>query len=351
MSIKQTICALTFCVSVAIPATAQQILAPASLPGSASGNVISAPDPQPGSISGTAVDVNNDIVPGATVVLEGPILTAHRSVVTKDDGSFSFSDVRPGTPYHVTINADGFVTWTSPAVSLNPGQYLFLTGSKLEISGGATSVTVSASSPEEIAVEQVKLEEQQRVLGFVPNFYVVYDHNAAPLTTKLKFSLALKADTDPVTFLGIGFLAGIDQVANTPDYGLGAAGYGQRVGALYTNGFTDIMIGGAILPSLLHQDPRYFYQGTGSKKSRAFHALSSPFIARGDNGRWQPNYSSIGGDLASGAISNAYYPTSNRGPGLVFDNALVTTGGRMVNGLIQEFVLRKFTSGAQSRTY
>jgi hypothetical protein len=76
------------------------------------------------------------------------------------------------------------------------------------------------------------------------------------------------------------------------------------------------MIGGAILPSLLHQDPRYFYQGTGTKKSRALHALSNSFVCKGDNGRRQPNYSSIGGDLASAAISNAYYPASNRGVGL-----------------------------------
>ena len=105
-------------------------------------------------------------------------------------------------------------------------------------------------------------------------------------------------------------LAGIDQAADTPNYVQGAKGYGERLGATYTDGFTDILIGGAVLPSLLHQDPRYFYQGTGTKKSRILHALSSPFICKGDNGRWQPNYSSVGGDLASGAISNAYYPAS-----------------------------------------
>jgi hypothetical protein len=111
------------------------------------------------------------------------------------------------------------------------------------------------------------------------------------------------------------------------------------------------MIGGAILPSLLHLDPRYFYQGTGTTKSRFMHAISSPFIARGDIGRWEPNYSSVGGDLATGAISNIYYPESNRGPGLVFENAAITSGGRMVNGLIQEFFLRRLTPSARSRSY
>ncbi|HET6170593.1 MAG TPA: carboxypeptidase-like regulatory domain-containing protein, partial [Terracidiphilus sp.] len=263
------------------------------------------------------------------------------------DGSFSFAGIAPGTPYQVTIRADGFVPWTSASITLGPGQYFILTGDKLAISGGATSVTVF-SSPAEIAVEEVKVEEQQRVLGVIPNFYTVYDHDAAPLTTKLKFSLALKAETDPVTVIGIGLVAGMDQAGATPNYGLGAEGYAERFGALYANGFSDIMIGGAILPSLLHQDPRYFYQGTGTKKARALHAISSPFIAKGDNGRWEPNYSSIGGDLATGAISNAYYPESNRGPGLVFDNALITTGGRMVNGLIQEFVLRRLTPSARN---
>jgi hypothetical protein len=74
------------------------------------------------------------------------------------------------------------------------------------------------------------------------------------------------------------------------------------------------------------------------------HALSSPIRAKGDNGKWQFNYSSIGGDLVSGALSNVYYPPSNRGPSLVFTTALTTTAGRMVNALAQEFILSKFTS-------
>jgi hypothetical protein len=107
--------------------------------------------------------------------------------------------------YHVTISATGFVNWTSSAIILNPGQIVFLTDSRHEIAGGVTSVTVYSSS-EQIAVEQVKLEEKQRVFGIIPNFYVVYDPNPAPLTTRLKFSLALKAATDPVTFMGDGYL-------------------------------------------------------------------------------------------------------------------------------------------------
>jgi hypothetical protein len=310
-----------------------------------------APKSQTGIIVGTVIDVNNDTVPGATIVLEGPVLGDPRTAVSNDNGFFEFKDLEPGT-YHVTMSARGFANWTSPAVILTPGQYAILTGSKLHIAEALTTITVAppVASPEEIATEQVKAAEQQRVLGIFPNFYVAYDRNAVPLTTKLKFKLATRVAFDPVTILGVGLFAGINQAGDTPDYGQGAQGYAKRYGAGFADGFTDIMIGGAILPSLLHQDPRYFYQGTGTKKSRALHAIISPFVCRGDNGRPQPNYSTLGGDLASAAISNAYYPASNRGPGLVFGNFLIGTGERALANVAQEFILRKFTPKAKIKT-
>ena len=90
--------------------------------------------------------------------------------------------------------------------------------------------------------------------------------------------------------------------------GQGAEGYGKRVGAGFADSTTENLFGNAILPSLLHQDPRYFYQGTGTKWSRARHAMSAPFICRGDNGKWQPNYSTWGGSLISASISNCLLP-------------------------------------------
>jgi Carboxypeptidase regulatory-like domain len=308
---------------------------------------ISAPEPQTGAIIGTVTDGHDGTVPRATVALEGLSLADSQHVETSDNGFFQLDHLKPGIPYHVNVGASGFADWSSPEVILRPGQYMELTGIRLRIATAVT--TVSAVSPEELATEQVKAEEQQRVMGFIPNYYAVYDRNAVPLTPKLKFRLALKTSVNPVTFLGSAFIAGFTQAANVHDYGQGAKGFGQRMGANYANGLTDIMIGGAILPSILHQDPRYFYQGTGTKKSRTLHALSTPFICRGDNGRQQPNYSSLGGYLASGAIANAYYPTSNRGPGLVFSTAFTDIAANMANGLLQEFVLRKFTPSAKSR--
>jgi hypothetical protein len=307
-----------------------------------------APRAQPGIIVGTVVDVNDDTVPGATVNLEGPVVSDSRAVVSNDNGFFEFKDLEPGTTYHVTISAQGFSSWTSPEIMLKPGQYVIVKSSKLQVAMALTTVTVGYSA-KEVATEQVKIEEQQRIFGFIPNFYVSYDQNAAPLTTKLKFELAAKVSFDPVTFFGVGIAAGAEQAGNHPNYPQGWKGFGERYGAAYTNGFTDIMIGGAILPSLLHQDPRYFYQGTGTNKSRVLHALTTPFVTRGDNGQRQPNYSTIGGDLASAAISNAYYPASNRGAGLFLGNFLIATGQRAAANLAQEFILRRLTHKAKDQ--
>jgi len=316
-----------------IPALAQQLVAP---------------EPQPAHISGTVTDVNGDIVPGATVILQTTMQPDPQKVLASDNAFFQFDNLKAGVPYQLTITANGFSDWKSDVMTLTPGQFELVPDIQLKIAASAVSVTVTASRAE-LATEQVKLEEQQRVLGFIPNFYVVYDHNAVPLTAKLKFELALKVSVDPVTFAGTSFLALLNQASHYPDYVEGAKGYGQRFGAIYADDLTDIMIGGAILPSVLHQDPRYFYQGTGTTKSRLLHALSNPVICRGDNGRWQPNFSSLGGYLASGAIANAYYPASNRGGGLVLNTFLVDFSANEANSVIQEFILRKLTPSMKNR--
>lgn len=306
-----------------------------------------APDPQPAHISGTVTDANGDIIPGAAVALEDALHHDKQTVTANDTASFRFDDVKPGVPYRLTITAPGFTDWRSDELTLAPGQFDSLTAIKLVASGNAASVIVSASS-QDIAVEELKMEEQQRVLGFIPNYYVVYDPNAPPLTSKMKFQLAVKVMTNPITFAGTGFLAALNQASDFPDYQQGMKGYGQRFGSIYADGLTDIMVGGAILPSLLHQDPRYFYQGTGTSKSRLLHAMSSPFICKGDNGHWQPNYSSLGGYLASGAVANAYYPQTNRGTGLVLNTFFTDIAGNVADSVIQEFVLRRFTPSARN---
>jgi hypothetical protein len=207
----------------------------------------------------------------------------------------------------------------------------------------STEVQVEAPRTE-VAEEQVKAQEKQRVLGAIPNFYVSYDPNAVPLTSKLKFQLAWKTMIDPVTFALTAIGAGVQQSQNTfSGYGQGAQGYAKRFGASYVDDATSTFIGSALLPSLLKQDPRYFYKGTGSTRSRVLYAIANSVICKGDNQRWQPNYSAILGGLASGGISNLYYPPKDRGAALVFENTLIGTGTTAVLNLFQEFVVKRFT--------
>jgi hypothetical protein len=302
----------------------------------------SVPASQNGTIEGTVLDTNGGVVPSADVVLNGPGPADSESVATTDNGFFEFEKLKPGVPYQVTVSAPGFAGWKSQEVLLQPGQFFLLPNITLRLS--TVEVTVTALSPEQIATNEVKVEETQRALGFIPNFYVSYDKNPAPLTARLKFHLAFRSLIDPVTTAGFVLNASFYQAAGYPHYGGGFKGYGQRLGSTFAGGYANILIGDALLPSLLHQDPRYFYQGTGTTKSRWLHAISFPVITRGDNGHAQFNFSGIGGDLASGAIANAYYPNNERGDSLVWRSTLIGAGGRAANGILQEFVLRKATA-------
>lgn len=310
-----------------------------------------APESNVGVVGGTVEDANGAIVPKVELTLKCSLPCRAQTIVASDTGGFEFRNLTLGVPYQVRATMDGFTEWTSSTILLTADRSnVLLTDVRIQLKD-AMSVTVYASQ-EQIATEQVKIEEQQRVLGIVPNFYVVYDaKNAVPLSTKLKFKLAIRVAVDPVSIAGVATLAGIQQAGDTPNYVQGAKGYGQRFGSDAADGLSDILIGGAVLPSLLHQDPRYFYQGTGTTTSRLKHAVLSPFICRGDNGQPQVNYSSLGGGLASSALSDTYYPNSSRGPGLIFGNFAIGTAERMLSGVIQEFVLRKLTPAAKSNSF
>ena len=296
---------------------------------------------KPPAILGSVVDADSDPIPNATVSLESASAGGLQTT-TSEDGSFALGDLTPGTEYRITVSADGFVAWNA-SVTIGAGELKSLGEIKLRILAVQRAVTVSYS-PKEVAAQQLKAEEHQRVLGFIPNIYVTYEPHPEPLTTKMKFHLAYKGLTHP-TFFGLeGLWAGVQQAGHMTDYRLGAEGYGERFGADLAGGASEILVGDAILPSLLRQDPRYFYRGSGTKKSRAWHAMVAPFICEGDNGKAQPNYSQLGGSLISASLSNTYYPESNRGAGLVFTNFGTSLGLHVVVGLAQEFLLGRFTS-------
>ncbi|MGC1160534.1 MAG: carboxypeptidase-like regulatory domain-containing protein [Candidatus Sulfotelmatobacter sp.] len=295
-----------------------------------------------GNILGTVVDTSDDPIPGANVILQGPAgnrLTA----ITKDDGGFAFDQTPAGVAYQITVTAEGFADWNS-SITVEPGENKTLPEIKLRILAVQRAVTVSYSS-KEVATQQLKAEEQQRILSFIPNTYVVYEPHPEPLTARMKFHMAYKSLTNPFFFGRTAAWAGVQQARDNPsEWHQGAEGYSKRLGAGFADAVTGGLISNAILPSLLHQDPRYFYQGTGTKKSRALHAMWAPVVCKGDNGAWQPNYSQLGGSLIGYSISTAYYPSSDRTAGHVFQTFGIDMGLHVVGSLAQEFILGKFTS-------
>jgi hypothetical protein len=293
------------------------------------------------SLSGTIVDPTGVGVFGAHITLVRQDGSPAQQTVSAEDGKFAFTDI-PAGPFQLTIGAEGFSAQTLSGV-LPAGDHKVLPPITLTLAPVVAEVHVGLSTIE-IAQEQVHEQEEQRVFGFVPNFYVTYIPNAAPLNPRQKFNLAWKTTIDPISFGLNAATAGIQQATDEFEgYGQGAQGYAKRYGASYADFAIGTFIGGAILPSLLHQDPRYFYKGTGTKRSRLMYAIANSVICKGDNGHWQANYSAIMGSVASGGISNLYYPPGERGASLVFENTLIGIGMNAGANILQEFVIRKLT--------
>ena len=301
-----------------------------------------------GNVAGSVLDANGAEVEGAVVKVENVDSKAQQTSTTDGSGAFQFAGIEPGR-LKLTVTAQGFAMWVSSGVVLRPGEYLDLPEIDLKV---ASEMTVEVTlTQHDIAEEQMHAQEKQRVLGVIPNFWVSYVWNAAPLSSGQKFRLALRDTIDPVSFLSAAFSAGLEQSEDEfAGYGQGSKGYFLRLGALYGDGFTSAFLGGAILPSILHQDPRYFYKGTGSIRRRALYAISAVVICKGDNGKWEPNYSNVVGNLASAAISNTYYPAANRGGGLVVENWLIGTGSGAIGNLFQEFLIKKISRGVPKPT-
>ena len=325
-----------------VVAQSGQDVAPDARQSPPSGNAAGQSQARSGSISGTVVDQSGALVANVKITLTVQGLASKREALSDSNGYFLFDDVIPG-PFQLAFSASGFATARQSGI-LQDGEHYLAPQVALIVARADIGVNVSESAAQ-VAEDQIKIEEKQHVLGFIPNYYVSYIPKAAPLPTRLKFQLAWKSIINPYTFGITGAIAGIEQANDSfSGYGQGAQGYAKRYGAAYADLVTGTLIGGAILPSLLKQDPRYFYKGTGSRKSRILYAIATSVICKSDKGRWQPDYSGIMGGLAAGGISNLYYPAQNRnGAAITFENALIGIAGGAASNVLQEFVVRRFT--------
>ena len=295
-----------------------------------------------GTIRGTVVDPTGAPVSGAEVRLTREPAIPVRTTTTDRDGQYFFSEVAPGA-FDLSIVLAGFKAKNVDG-TLSATEGSVLPAITLQLAPVVSDVTVRLTV-EEVAAEQIKEQEQQRLVGVVPNFYATYATNPAPMTSKQKFALAWRASYDPVNIVIAAIIAGGEQADNSfPGYGQGAAGYARRFGAAYGDFFIGTFVSSAILPSIFKQDPRYFYKGTGTVKSRILYALSRSVMTKGDNGHWQPDYSGILGAVATGSISNLYYPEGSRhGFETTLTNTAIGIGTGAALNILQEFVFPKVT--------
>jgi hypothetical protein len=299
-----------------------------------------------GSVSGVITDTDGAAIPAAQVTLEDAATRAMRDIATTDDtGNYAFESVAPGK-YLVRIAAKGFSPWKVEDIQVHGGEAVTLT--TVELGVEELTAEVNAITVEDLAEQQITAEEHQRILGILPNFFVSYVPNAQPLTRKQKFKLALVVSRDPVTFFTTGVNAGVEQWQDGfTGYGQQFSGYLKRYGAGYADRVDATFLGAAILPSLLHQDPRYFYMGHGNVVKRALYAISTTVVCKGDNGKRQPNYSNVFGNLGAAGISTLYYPQSEQhNVQVTVANTLLGVAEGAIGTLFQEFLLKHVTHGA-----
>jgi hypothetical protein len=291
-----------------------------------------------GLVSGRVVDESGAAVQAARITLTVDAAVARFDTVSNADGRFSFASI-PAGAFRLDVSAAGFVTRTVSGVLTAALPPITLT---LSVAGLRVDVT---PSPVEVAEQQLHEEEQQRLLGIFPNFRVSYLPNAAPLNARQKFHLTWKSVADPTRFAGVAVTAGIQYARNDfSEFGTGVEGYAKRYAAAYATTLTSSMITNVAFPTIFKQDPRYFYKGTGTTSSRVKYAMSRAVIRRGDNGRWQPDYSRTLGSLTGAAIANYYYPPEHRRDAtLLFTNTAIGIGGAALGNLMQEFVYVRVT--------
>jgi hypothetical protein len=305
-------------------------------------DVQSAPSQEAGSIQGKVTDSSGAPIFGAVVTVRDEGGTS--TTVTDMEGAFQISRLRPGN-FNVKISASGMSDWTAESVAASTADTKPLLA-VMQLAPTVTSVTIGLS-PEDLAKEQVKRETQQRVAGIIPNYFVAYDNQAAPLSSQQKFNLSFKTLIDPATFAAVGITAGIQQIRNSyHQFGQGSVAYSERFGAAYGTTATNLLFTSVLAASVLHQDPRYFYSGKGTIKQRAWYAIKSAFRAKGDNGEWQPPYASVLGTVAAAELSELYYPGSRTQYTLLGRGLMFHLGGLIGLNLGEEFLLKKFTSHA-----
>jgi len=293
-------------------------------------------------VKGTVLDEGGGSVAGATVTVTNLDTGAIHSTTSDSAGTYSFSVLQPGN-FAMLVSAQGFRSYRNERLSVASDQTLEVPEITLYLAAVSSKTEVTASK-QEVAEAQMKSEVEQRLLGFLPNYYVVYFKDPVPLNAGQKMRLAFRLSIDPVTFGLAAVQAAVE--TNSKDfeaYGTGAEGFAKRYAAAYADGFIGTMVASGLLHAVLRQDPRYYYKGTGTVRSRVLYALSWSFRCKGDDGKWQIAYSSLIGNVASSTISGLYYPNGISASQTV-KNSMLNLASQGVDALFQEFLFKRLTT-------
>jgi hypothetical protein len=178
----------------------------------------------------------------------------------------------------------------------------------------------------------------KRLFGIIPNYRADQAHDTyKPLTTAEKYRIARSDSFDwPNYFLLAGFALQSQVAAGGFSHNGGFTGFTQY----YARAFGDQIIGSyvteAILPSLLHEDPRFFRLGSGTLWHRTTYAASRILVTRADSGKTRLYVSELAGNAAVVAITSSYYPDS-RSPAASAERFGMALGNDAISNLMTEF--------------
>jgi len=275
--------------------------------------------------------------------LAGVVFTAWPSHVFSQQTDAHAMSVAANTLPDAPQPQGGAATLESSSLESSDGQSQTTQQPAPSATSGAAGETPAAQSKDEKtlhdqAEEQLKAQERQRVAGVMATFNTTTNKDALPLSPGQKFQLFFRSSTDPWPFLLAGVVSGIGQADDSyAVWGQGLKGYAKRYGAAYSDAFIGNFFGNAVLPSLLHEDPRYFQKGTGSFTKRALWAAASTVWCRRDNGKWGPNYSNVVGNLMGAAVARVYYPETERTVSDTLNDGFTVSAEGIVGAEVIEF--------------
>jgi hypothetical protein len=181
--------------------------------------------------------------------------------------------------------------------------------------------------------------KEDRLFWIIPNYRTVDEEKSiASISAKEKITIALRDSFDPYAFPVAGVFAGISQAENEyPSWGRGVAGFEKRYFGALADQTVSNMMSEAVLPIMLHQDPRFFRLGRGGILYRLSYAASRVLVTRGDDGAAQFNFSEVGGNAVMAIGSNLYTPRQDRSPGDTASMWGIQLGIDMIGNVFKEF--------------